>query len=143
MNWKNITRDRLEDHRKKINAQDNILERISYLDCRLKDTRISHIRDTPTNHDSSQYENNLINSLVEKQELRETYQRNKQDIKQISDAINALEGKEKQVAEKLYITGLGLRTIACELAMDESTIYRIRGNILKEVTLYLYGREMN
>ena len=143
MNWKNITKDRLQDHRTKIAAQQNIKARVKDLNKRMQGAKISSMSTTPTEFDCSRYENNLLNTIAEKQELIDTYNRNAQDIKLVENAIDSLEGREKEIAKDLYITGLSLAAIAEKTTMDESTLYRIRGTILRKITLYLYGREMN
>ncbi len=144
MRWQKIVIEELENHQSKINSLDNIKSKIHNLENKKSSLKGANYDITPcTGSGGTHWEDNLINTIIEIDKLKETYKRNKRDVDRIAGALKKLDGQQYEIIEGFYINKK--KSYAMEaskkLKYDKSHIYNLKENALRKITLELYGRD--
>lgn len=144
MRWQKIVIEELENHQSKINSLDNIKTKLQNLENKKSSLKGANYDATPcTGSGGTHWEDNLINTIIEIDKLKETYKRNKKDVDRIAGALKKLDSQDYEIIEGFYIKKRKsyATEAAKKLQYDKSHIYNLKDNALRKLTLELYGRE--
>lgn len=123
MKWQNEAIEDLKHYWDMQNSLNNIRERISILEEDYTTIKSNRMDVTPVMGGSSKVENRLINNIVERQRLEDTYQETQKMVQLIKRGLDGLDDKEKLVLERFYIHRSGGHV---EQLMEET--YAVQGN---------------
>lgn len=142
MNWKRHLTDELKNYNAKVKSLDNIRERIIDLDLRLSTVKTTNADGMPSGS-GGHYEDAMISSIAEKNNLWRSYNIVEQDIKQINKGLTVLDETELTIVESLYFGKTSPEQLAQKLCMSISSIYEHRNKALRKIAIFLYGTEQD
>ena len=140
INWQQHIIEELKCRKKRHTAQIHIQKRIRDLNDKISSPKLASIGGIRAGKDQSKMEDTLLSYIAEKYELEKTYNQNQIDLNHIEQGIEQLPTEDQDLINRLYLLRQSIEQIALELNIDRSTLYRRRNEILRTLTLILYGR---
>ncbi len=142
MNWKKEAENELRQYTDLCSSIMNIRERIASVEMAMSSIKGS-ATSVPVKGGGSQYEDNMLNLIVEKDRLKALYRVNRQRQKIIKRGLDALSEKEKKVINRFYINNMkyaeAVNCLREEIGYEERQINRIRNDALYHYTLAEFG----
>lgn len=142
MNWKKEAENELRQYTDLCSSIMNIRERIASVEMAMSSIKGS-TSSVPVKGGGNQYEDNMLNLIVEKDRLKDLYRVNRQRQKIIKRGLDALSEKEKKVINRFYINNMkyadAVNCLREEIGYEERQINRIRNDALYHYTLAEFG----
>lgn len=142
MNWKKEAENELRQYTDLCSSIMNIRERIASVEMAMSSIKGS-TSSVPVKGGGNQYEDNMLNLIVEKDRLKALYRVNRQRQKIIKRGLDALSEKEKKVINRFYINNMkyadAVNCLREEIGYEERQINRIRNDALYHYTLAEFG----
>ena len=141
MNWKKEAVSLLTDYSAKQEAMSSLKERYRMLDAEMKSLRAGQSDKIPLKGDLSRAQDRLINSIAEKEQLKQNYAFVRQQLNWIDRGLSVLEPNERMVLEGFYISA-GPRAkddLMDALCIERSALYELKDRALRKFTMSMYG----
>lgn len=135
--------DDLRAYTRQKNALRNIKERIAALQAQAEGLRTQRTDTVPVQGGASRTEERLLDSIVERDRLRENYRITRERVEAVERGLAALSEEERFVlmgfAEADRRDKCVAERLAASLHLGRATVYRIRDEALYRFTLQSYG----
>ncbi|MBQ6018901.1 MAG: hypothetical protein IJL26_01860 [Clostridia bacterium] len=140
MNWKEEAKRELRNYAALKESLPNIRLRIESIEARMTSLK-SMSSDTPVKGGGSQYEDRLLNCLVEKERLTATYKADKIRLHLIERGLAVLNETERAIVEEFAQNrpGRAVELLADRIGYERAQIYRLYDVALYRYTLAEYG----
>ena len=140
MNWKEEAKRELRNYAALKESLPNIRLRIESIEARMTSLK-SMSDDTPVKGGGSQYEDRLLNCLVEKERLAATYKADKIRLHLIERGLAVLNETERAIVEEFAQNrpGRAVEILADRIGYERAQIYRLYDVALYRYTLAEYG----
>ena len=144
MNWEREVEDRLRKYSYRLDAIDNLKEKLNYINSTLTSVKPISIDKDPIKGGGSKQEDILINRIMEKNLLEKNLKYCIKETQEIEKALKILTDTELKVVQSLYMSKIkiSINHICSELGYSKSNIYNISHAATKKLALYLYGKLM-
>lgn len=140
MIWKNEAVSRLKAYQSKKLALENIPLEIRQQVLALASIRSADPDSTPVRGNSTR-EDAMLNNMVYRSELEDSYLRTKLWVDATDRALGVLTPEERTLLERFFIYAepKAADRLAGDLHMDVKTMYRRKDDALRKFTVALYG----
>ena len=140
MIWKNEAVNRLKAHQAKKLALENIPLEIRQQVLALSSIRSADPDSAPVRGNSTR-EDAMLNNMVYRSELEDSYLRTKLWVDATDKALGLLTPEERTLLERFFIYAepKAADRLAGDLHMDVKTVYRRKDEALRKFTIALYG----
>ena len=140
MNWKEEAKRELRNYAALKESLPNIRLRIESIEARMTSLK-SMSSDTPVKGGGSQYEDRLLNCLVEKERLAATYKADKIRLHLIERGLAVLNDTERAIVEEFAQNrpGRAVEILADRIGYERTQIYKLYDIALYRFTLAEYG----
>lgn len=144
MNWEREVEDRLRKYSYRLEAIDNLKDKLNYINSILTSVKPISIDKDPIKSGGSKQEDILINHIMEKNLLEKNLKYCKMETKEIEKALKILTETELKVVQSLYMSKIkiNINHICKELGYSKSSIYTISHTATRKLALELYGKLM-
>lgn len=141
MNWEHSAKEELRSYTKLRVAQQNLRERIAALEDRKVAIRTSTVTPVPTHGGGSQYEDKLLDTIVQLDGVRAELAATDSMVALIERGLDALTCNERLVLDKFYMnrTARYVEELCDTLAVEQASIYRMAKRALYNYTVAAYG----
>jgi len=143
MNWKAEAMEKLRRYDAMRHALRNIPEEMARLELDAKRIRSARADTPPVQGGGNRREEQLLDNLVHRQELRWLLQQARSWVNMTERALSTLSPEEKLILHRMFILPErgSLERLCQELGVEQASIYRRRDRALHRFTLALYGSE--
>ena len=138
MNWKEEAMEKLRRYRLMANSAHSIpmeLERLA--------EEAQTLRTAPFGGGSRRnlrsHEDRLLDNLTQRQALEQQLERVECWVQVTQQALEQLEPREQTILRRLYMEGMDTSAVGRELGLERSSLYRLRDEALKKLTIAMYG----
>ncbi|NLB80766.1 MAG: hypothetical protein GX800_03955 [Clostridiaceae bacterium] len=141
MNWRQEAVCDLERYEKQKQALDNISDRISILNDSYTSLKSASMDKLPYKADATRFEDAMLNNIVERQKLENTYKITRSLVRLTEKGLCKLNDCEKRVLELFYIRKqkMHVERLMEELGYEKTKIYSLREKALHDFTICMYG----
>ena len=141
MNWEHTAKEELRSYTKLCAAQQNLRERIAALEERKVAIRTSTVTPVPTHGGGSQYEDKLLDTIVQLDGLRAELAATETAVALIERGLAVLNDEEQLVLDKFYMnrTARYVEELCDTLAVEQASVYRMAKRALYNYTVAAYG----
>lgn len=141
MDWKKAAAEDLRRYKAQKESLDNIQERIAILEEQFTGVKGATLDKVPSRGGGSNYEDKMINNIVERERLKLTYVVCSKLVRLIEKGLEGLSEKERRVLELFFISPArgNVERLMEELGYEKAQIYRIREDALYKFTIKMYG----
>jgi len=141
MNWKAEATEKLRSYETMRLAIRNLPREIERLEAEYTGIGAQRFTGRVTARDQRNREERMLNNIVQRQELQWSLEQAKLWMRNVTEALGALEPGEKDVLQHLYIRPLegGVEKVCQKMCLEKSSIYRKRDTALRKFTLAMYG----
>lgn len=141
MNWEHTAKEELRSYTKLLAARVGLRDRIAALEARKVAIRTSTVTPVPTHGGGSQYEDKLLDTIVQLDGLRAELAATEATVELIERGLAALRDEERLVLERFYInrTAEYINELCDALTVERPTVYRMAKQALYNYTLAAYG----
>ncbi len=142
MQWKQVAIDDLRRYQYLTMCMDSIPRRIEALEYAIESIKGPAISTVPIHGSGiSQYEEKLLDNIVEKERLEMQYKVNMMLVELTEKGLSALDDTERLVLERFYINRSKnhVESLMKELNYEKSQIYEIKDRALYKFTKAQYG----
>lgn len=141
MNWKRQMIEDLRDYPLKLEAIEQIPEKIKRLEETYTGLRSARSDGTPVSGGTNRREDMLIDNIVERDKLNFNYNIVKRQISVLENGLNALTDEERLILDRFYIHGAkgNIDRLKDELGYEKSQLYRMKDDTLRKLTIKMYG----
>lgn len=137
MDWKTVTTDKLKDFGALKCAVNGIPTELHLIDCDIQKTRSAVANGLP----AEAVEDIQLSRLMMRRELEWSLAYAKERVDDIEKAMNALDPKDREILDKLYVQPepISVSRLSKEMYIASSTMYRKRDVALRKFAIALYG----
>lgn len=141
MNWKEEATEKLRRYDAMRTATENIPQELQRLELSARAIRASGTEGPKVRSSQNRQEEQLLNNIVHRQELRWALENAKSWVKITDHALSALSPEDRLVLSRLYVYPEkgALERLCQDLGVEQSSIYRRRDRALRNFTTALYG----
>ena len=141
MNWKEEAAEKLRKYDAMRTATENIPQELQRLELSARAIRASGVESPRVQTSRNRQEEQLLNNIVHRQELRWALENAKSWVKTTDHALSALSPEDRLVLSRLYVYPEkgALERLCQDLGVEQSSIYRRRDRALRNFTTALYG----
>ena len=141
MNWKEEAAEKLRKYDAMRTATENIPQELQRLELSARAIRASGAESPRVQTSQNRQEEQLLNNIVHRQELRWALENAKSWVKTTDHALSALSPEDRLVLSRLYVYPEkgALERLCQDLGVEQSSIYRRRDRALRNFTTALYG----
>lgn len=141
MNWEHTAKEELRSYTKLLAARVGLRDRIAALEARKVAIRTSTVTPVPTHGGGSQYEDKLLDTIVQLDGLRAELAATDAMVALIERGLDALTCNERLVLDKFYMnrTADYVNELCEALAVERPTVYRMAKQALYGYTVAAYG----
>lgn len=141
MNWKEEAAEKLRKYDAMRTATENIPQELQRLELSARAIRASGAESPRVQTSRNRQEEQLLNNIVHRQELRWALENAKSWVKTTDHALSALSPEDRLVLSRLYVYPEkgALQRLCQDLGVEQSSIYRRRDRALRNFTTALYG----
>lgn len=141
MNWKEEATEKLRKYDAMRTATENIPQELQRLELSARAIRASGVDSPKVCSSRNRREEQLLNNIVHRQELRWALENAKSWVKTTDHALSALSPEDRLVLSRLYVYPEkgAIDRLCQDLGVEQSSIYRRRDRALRNFTTALYG----
>ncbi|MCK9478342.1 MAG: hypothetical protein M0R40_02430 [Firmicutes bacterium] len=141
MNWKSVAAEDLERYGKQKKSLDSLYERISILTDSYTALRPIASNKVPVRGDTTQIEDVMLNNIVEREKLKNTYSIIKRLVKLTEKGLSNLSDYERRTLELFYIRRQKnhVDRLMEEFGYEKSKVYNLKEKALYNFTIGVYG----
>lgn len=141
MNWKEEATEKLRKYDAMRTATENIPQELQRLELSARAIRASGTEGPKVRSSRNRQEEQLLDNIVHRQELRWALENAKSWVKTTDHALSALSPEDRLVLSRLYVYPEkgALERLCQDLGLEQSSIYRRRDRALRNFTTALYG----
>ena len=141
MDWKKSAESDLRSYLARLDALENIKNRIAALRISQVGLKSAATDKEPVKGGTSRHDDKLINNVVEIERLKRDYAVTDRLVKFIEKGLAGLSAEERDVLDCFYInqTHRDLEALKEKLGYEKSQIYRIKDRALYIFTITCYG----
>jgi len=141
MIWKHEAIEKLKQYEVKCTALDNIPLEIRQRELGMESIRSADPDSFPVKGSGTSREDMMLNNIVHREELKESYSQTRMWVEAVDRALNTLTQEELLILERFYIhpEKKAADRLAGDLHVDIKTVYRRKDDALRRFTIALYG----
>lgn len=141
MNWKKEAVEDLKNYTCRKEGCLNVADRIQTLNTRLSGTPEMYSNAVPVRGGGSKAEEWRINTIVERDRLKMSYNNLKKLVQMTERGLNQLSSDERRVLELFFIhrSGRHVDDLMEELCYEKTRIYELKDEALYKFTVAMYG----
>lgn len=143
MNWKIEAIEKLKLYEAKRQALKSIPEEAARLKSCMSSIRSASSAASPVSGGGSKREDMMLSNIVQREELKRSYDQAKRWVAAVNGALSVLTQEERNILTRFYITPEknAADRLAVDLQVDVKTVYRKKDDALRKFTVALYGDE--
>lgn len=143
MKWVDCAIQDLKKYEGLLNSIGNIEERIEVLEMKFTGIKGSRNNTTPVQGGGSQWEDCILDNIVERDRLSILLEANKRILGIIENGLKCLTSSERLVLERFFMRKRKdhVNSLIEEIGVERTQIYRLKDQALYKFTIQMYGIE--
>lgn len=143
MKWSDCAVQDLKKYQNLKGSIQNIEERIEVLSMRFESVKGPKMSSTPTSGGGTQWEDKLLDNIVERKRLSMLLEADKKMIEIVERGLKRLNKEEMLVLEMFFINKIRdhVDILKERMNIEKSQVYRIKNQALYKFTISMYGIE--
>lgn len=139
MNWKEEAVQKLRRYRLMANSAQAIPRELERLAGEARTLHAAPFGGGGAMGNMRSYEDRLLDNLTQRQELEQQLERVESWVQITQQALEQLEPREQTVLRRLYMEGAEASAVGREIGLERSSLYRLRDEALRKLTIAMYG----
>lgn len=141
MDWKREAMDKLRGYEARRCALTNIPVELRRLELERSRIRGASVDAAPVSGGGSTWEDAMLSNIVQRDELKQRLWEARLWVFAVDKALEVLDDDERLVLDRFYIhrARKALDSLCEQLCVEKTTVYRLRDQALRRVTIALYG----